>query len=75
MCPRALAAEQLLVSVCPRALAAEQLLASCSKAHIRVLRHTAISIVEGVEKLIWEVERRPSLYKKIDRIQRQKSEE
>ena len=27
-----------------------------------VLRHTAMSIVEDVEKLIWKVERRPSLY-------------
>jgi len=27
-----------------------------------VLRHTDVSIVEDVEKLIWEVERRPPLY-------------
>ena len=59
---------------CARALATKQLLASCSKVHKPcVLRHKAMSIVEGAEKLIWEVERRPSLYKKrIERIQRQK---
>jgi hypothetical protein len=27
-----------------------------------VLRHTATSIVEDIEKLIWEVDRRPPLY-------------
>ena len=30
----------------------------------RVLSHTAMSIVENLEKLIWEVERRPPLYNK-----------
>jgi hypothetical protein len=34
----------------------------------------AMPIVKGIEKLIWEVERRPSLYKKIERIWPQKSE-
>jgi len=51
------------------------LLASCSKAHKPcVLSHTAMSIVEDIGKLICEVERRPPLYNKIERIQRQKSE-
>jgi hypothetical protein len=40
----------------------KKLLASCSKVHKPcILRHTAMSIVEDVEKLIWEVERRPPL--------------
>jgi len=48
-----------------------QLLASCSKVHKPcVLRLTAMSVVEDVEKLIWEVERRPPLYlKKLKKIQ------
>ena len=47
-----------------RALATKQSLASCSKGHKRcVFRHTAMSIVEDIEKLIWEVERRPLWYK------------
>ena len=51
--------------MCPCALATKQLLASYSKVHRPcVLRHTAMSIVEDVEKLIWDVERRPSLYNK-----------
>jgi len=34
----------------------------CSKVHKPcVLRHTAMSFVEDVQKLIWEVERRPPL--------------
>ena len=53
------------VLVSTRALATEELLASCSKVHkLCVLHHTAMSIVEDVEKLIWEVERRPPLCKK-----------
>jgi hypothetical protein len=57
-------------SLYTRALATKQLLASCSKVHKPcVLRHMAMSIVEDVDKLIWEVERPPPLYKKIERIQ------
>ena len=41
---------------------------SCLLAAVRctnlVLRHTAMSIVEDIEKLILEVERRPPLYNK-----------
>jgi len=44
------------VSVCPRALATKQSLASCSKVHKPcVLSHTAMSIVQDIEKLICEV--------------------
>ena len=41
------------------------LLGSCSKVHKPcVLSHTAMSVVEDIEKLILEVERRPLLYNK-----------
>ena len=51
--------------MCPRALATKKLLASCSKVHNPcVLSHMAMSIVEDIEKLICEVERRPPLYNK-----------
>ena len=54
------------VSAWPRAPATKQFLASCSKEHKPgVFRHTAMPVVEDVEKFIWEVERRPPLYKKI----------
>jgi len=51
--------------VCPCALATKQLLARCSRVHKPcVLIHTAMSIVEDIEKLICEVERPPSYNKK-----------
>ena len=51
--------------MCPRALATKQLLASCSKLHKpRVLSYTAVSVVEDIEKLICEVERRMPLHNK-----------
>jgi len=47
-------------------VATKQLLASSSKVHKpSVFRHTAMAIVDDVQKLIWEVERWPTLYKKI----------
>jgi len=50
-------------------MSTEQLLARCSKVHKPCfLRRTAMSIVEDVEKLIWEVERRPPCVKIIERI-------
>jgi hypothetical protein len=52
--------------VCPRALATKQLLAICSKVHKPcILRHTAMSVVEDVQKLIWEVEKTTFVYKKL----------
>jgi len=54
-----------MFQVCTRALATKQLLASCGAVHKPwVLRHTAMFIGEDVEKLLWEVERGPPLYKK-----------
>jgi len=45
-----------------RALATKQLFISCSKVHKPcVLRHTAMSIVEDIEKLIFEMERRKNI--------------
>jgi len=53
----------ILVSGARRALATKQLFTSCSKVHKPcVLSYTAVSIVEDIEKLICEVERRPPLY-------------
>ena len=51
--------------MCQRTLATKRLFASCNKVHKPcVLIHTAMSIVEDIEKLICEVERPPSYNKK-----------
>jgi hypothetical protein len=52
-----------IISASPRALATEQLLSTGSKLHKHcAFLHTAISSVEDVEELTWEVEIRPPLY-------------
>jgi hypothetical protein len=63
------ATELLLVTLrwtfaaCLCALETKQLLATCRKVHEHcAFRRTAVSIVEDVETLIWEVERRPPTY-------------
>jgi hypothetical protein len=54
-----------IISACPRALATKQLLSTGSKLHKHcAFRHTTMSILEGIEKLIWEMERRPHLHYK-----------
>jgi len=54
-----------IISACPSALTTKQLPSTGSKLHKHcAFRHTAISVVEDVDKLIWEVERKPTLYLK-----------